>query len=380
MSDSFEDELDADPIGIFDDEVSNRINRIIWLLNKDKSLTKGNKETIVIEANRILKATTFFCKQMQKEKSQNISQNKGDIDNDLKIMIKDTINAALSQHNKQVSTTQPVKPSYSTITRTPTTKPALIINSMETVNNPEETFKNLKQSITFQDTNFAPTNIKYLSNNKIKIEFDKVEHRDITMKKIENPESKVRYEIPKNLKPSIILKGISTDIPSEELTTIISKQNDCIKQLIQSPQDLEFKFKKSNKNEKLYNAVFVTTPEIFKAVTQSRRINIDYYRIHASEYVPILQCYKCLKFGHTKNHCNHSKEICSFCATEGHDFRHCPFKQNPQRLKCHNCHEYNQKHKITDKTTSHSATSNTCPRVHTMMKNIQSRINYGPPK
>lgn len=372
--------MDNEPIQIYESEVMDRINLIMSLLTKDKSLTKANKETILIEANRVLKATSIFCKHLHEEKSKPTQHNQNN-NNEIKNMINDTIKAAFSQHIKLIPTTQPVKPSYSAITKTPTTtKPALIINSTTTVNNPEETLKNLKESITFKDTNFAPTHIKYLSNNKLKIEFDKIEQRDITMKKIEKPDSKVRYEIPKQLKPSFILKGIPTDIPSEELSQIITKQNDSIKNLLKSPDDLEFRFKKTNKNEKLYNAVFVTTPEIFKAVTQSRRINIDYYRIHTSEYIPILQCFKCLKFGHTKNHCNHSKEICSYCATEGHDFRHCPYKQNIQRLKCHNCQEFNQKHKITDKSTLHSATSNTCPRVQTMMKNIQTRVNYGPPK
>lgn len=350
-----------------------------------KILTKPNREKIILLANT---TKTNISSLLSMPTLQPCSVNTNTPQN-ITYIIKATVDETLTQLKHQNNLPiHPTKPSYSQVTKsptshtniTPTTKPALIVSTKKATTSSAETLKAWKSNITFRDTNFTPSKIKYISNNKLRIEFDSSEHRDITMKKTLKPECEINAEIPHTLKPSIIIKGIPLDIDHKELTSIIINQNDKIKQIINSPEDLQYKFKKNNKNPKLYNAIFTTTPTIFHNIISYGKINIDHYRIHVSEHIPLLQCYNCLKFGHTKTRCTQNKTICSYCANSGHDYSKCPHKNDTAKLKCFNCSEHSKKSQISTINTidfTHSATSNFCPQYTFMFNNIRNKINYG---
>lgn len=123
----------------------------------------------------------------------------------------------------------------------------------------------------------------------------------------------------------VILKGIHKDVSHDELADIIHYQNELVRSA-GSREELKFKFKKPNRNGNLYNAVFITTPSIFKAMIHSEKINIDHQRIHLEEFSPLLQCFKCLQFRHTRARCSSSDVICTHCASTEHTFKDCPVK------------------------------------------------------
>lgn len=54
----------------------------------------------------------------------------------------------------------------------PITKPALIVSPTVNVKNSEETLTKWKKGINFKNTNFSPSGVKLVSNNKIRVEFD----------------------------------------------------------------------------------------------------------------------------------------------------------------------------------------------------------------
>ncbi|XP_026327877.1 uncharacterized protein LOC113236103 [Hyposmocoma kahamanoa] len=60
----------------------------------------------------------------------------------------------------------------------PTTKPALIISPTKEVHSPAEILQKWKKYISFRDTNFSPASVKYVSNNKLRVEFDTEVQRD----------------------------------------------------------------------------------------------------------------------------------------------------------------------------------------------------------
>lgn len=275
--------------------------------------------------------------------------------------------AAAAARPREINPTPPIAPK---------TKPALVVSSKKNVLSSAETFRNFKDSVSFRDTTFAPANVKYISKNKIRVEFDNANHRDETLEKLKRPECSVVAEASKTLSPMVVLKGVSQDISADELVGILKNQNPEVKNAIVSDGDLIFRFKRGNRNKQLYNAVFMTSPPVWKAITSLVKLNIDYHRVHAEDYVPLLQCYKCLQFGHTKARCDRQVAVCSHCSLPGHEFRSCPEKNDTDKAQCHNCVEHakinNTKCKI-----DHSATSQECPRISFMLQTIRSRTDYG---
>lgn len=247
-------------------------------------------------------------------------------------------------------------------------------------NNPTSSANTLqawRDSVSFVDTNFSPANIKYVSNNKIRVEFDKPEHIEITLNKIISPQCKITAEPAKTLQPMVILKGVPKSVTQEELVDIITKQNDCISKNLSNESDLIYKFSLGNRNANLYNAVIQASQPVWRTIIANQSVNLNHNRIHVENYIPILQCFKCLQFGHTKKRCTNQTTICSHCSSTSHTYKDCAFKSNPQETRCHNCSEFNHKHNITNKNIAHSATSAYCPRHIQTKRKVQTKINYG---
>ncbi|KAI5633250.1 hypothetical protein NE865_14060 [Phthorimaea operculella] len=372
------------PVTIYKEKILNLTKEIKAKLTEGKSLTKANKNTILQLLIDVQDATTSHCIECAGSSKPSDTPSSTALDRATIAVIKDTIKEEVAKIQKTIES----KPSYSSILKNtpsakpkkvkiPTTKPAIIISPTKEVFSSAEMHEIVKKNITFKDTNFAPANIRYVSNNKISMEFDEPEQVETTLKKIHESNCPIKAEKSKKLKPMFILKGISKERATEELTELISRQNEAIKKAITSQEDLVFKFRRNNVKEDLYNAVFMTTPTIWRAAVAAGKVNIDHQRIHIEEYTPLLQCYKCLQFGHTRLRCTNENTICSHCSAMTHNFKDCPVKSDKSKVNCYNCDKHLKKHNSNLDVPNHAATSKDCPKVIQMTENLRTRIDYG---
>lgn len=256
----------------------------------------------------------------------------------------------------------------------PVTAPAILVSSKSKDSTKEATVKSFSAAVKFRNLDFAPSKIQPLSNNKIRVEFDCEEHRVKTLECLEKCEQLAVANI-KHLKPMVILKGVSKEIPKEELTEILLRQNPAVRNACEKPEDFTLRFIRKNQKDQLYNAVFLTSPKVFRAIMDLTKLCVDYLRVHAQEFSPFLQCYKCLQFGHTRKHCSSETAVCSHCAGK-HELERCPVKDDRSKVYCFNCITHNQKYNGNE-DVKHLATAVTCPRVKAISRKVAQRIDYG---
>ncbi|XP_049885789.1 uncharacterized protein LOC126380440 [Pectinophora gossypiella] len=97
----------------------------------------------------------------------------------------------------------------------------------------------------------------------------------------------------------------------------------------------------------------------FLSTTRPDHVIYDRIWFTVSEYIkPLLQCFKCYKFGHGSGACK-GDQICSICAGD-HFFKDC---DNPTSLKCSNCFG------------PHTAVSYSCPIKSAKNKEIKDKIS-----
>ncbi|XP_037303440.1 uncharacterized protein LOC119193812 [Manduca sexta] len=276
-------------------------------------------------------------------------------------------------HNRRAVPYQPKPP-----TSVPKTRPAIIVTpkSDDKIHNSEDAVKLFKQSISFRNTGYAPARLQAISKNKLRVEFERAEERDDTLKKLQGaPE--VRAEPARHLKPMVMLKGITIDTPPEQLTNIILEQNPAIATLVANGAQFRYRLRKDNRNPKYYNAAFIADPAVWRWITGAGRICVDYQRVHAENFSPFMQCYRCLQFGHTRAKCEATTTPCAHCAKSDHSTDKCPSLEGP--ATCYNCTLYNTRYN-NKADTSHRATAAGCPRVRLMKDRIHSRVDYGVPQ
>lgn len=97
----------------------------------------------------------------------------------------------------------------------------------------------------------------------------------------------------------------------------------------------------------------------FLSSSRPDHVTYDYIWFSVKEYVkPLLQCYKCYKFGHGSGSCK-SQQVCSICSGS-HFFKVC---DNPNNIRCVNC------------SGEHIAISFSCPVKSRKIAEIKNRIN-----
>ncbi|PZC80614.1 hypothetical protein B5X24_HaOG214181 [Helicoverpa armigera] len=341
--------------------VNTKIEAARLLLTSGKSLSRDNKNKIVDIFNDIINIGNHTASinseplrydTQSTQNSHNLLELKSSIISDLTGIIKTEINSLKNTFN----TPQPKSPaSYAAIAagRTsitaplaspiPVSKPALILSPASEESTAIETLKEFRTSVSFKDTKFSPADVKFVSNSKVRVEFDSVEQRDITLDKVKQAKCSLTAEPCRKLRPMIILKGVSNSIPCEQLSNIITTQNTFDTSIASG--DIIFKFKRANRNSQLYNAVFLTAPPLWREIIRKGKINVDHQRVHVEEHVPLLQCYTCMQFGHTRKNCSSENPVCSHCSSITHQYKDCPVKRENSALDCYNCIHHNEQFK-----------------------------------
>ena len=259
----------------------------------------------------------------------------------------------------------------------PKSRPALILESADAnVKTSKDVLDVWKQKISFKDSDFAPAKVQPVSNNKVRVEFDNVQQRDATLRKLTSVK-KLKAEQARKLRPLVILKGIVKDVKPDEVISLIKSQNPSICSAVQSDDDLKKRFVRNNKKDSLFNIVLEVSPSIRLQMLTQGRLNVDHQRVRVEDFSAFIQCFKCLQFGHTQAKCESTTPSCSHCASKEHSFKDCPDKKDDKKLKCANCHAEGVKHQRTVNDV-HSATSvKKCPIVKSMIQRINARTDYG---
>lgn len=357
---------------------------IISTITEGKSVTSVNKKKIMDFAKAIMESTkTITSSYSAFTRAAEIPLSEPSVDvsslrDEISKVIKEEIGKALNERpnlgtpKSYVSAvkTLPPKP-----VERPVSKPALIVSAKDKLNTKDEMLQVWRKSISYRDSNYAPAKIQHVSNNKIRVEFDCAEHQADTMNRLSEANSKVVAEPAKLLKPMVELKGLYAETPVDDLLDMIKHQNEPIKSLITDDGDMVLKFQRRNKNQKLYNAVLMVTPRIWHKMLELGTINVDHQRVHVEEFVPLLQCYKCLQFGHTLKRCTSEHAACSHCGGNNHSFSNCAQKDK-KTPSCFNCLGHNHKYG-TSKKVDHGATSYFCPIRQSMKNKLVLRIDYG---
>ncbi|XP_050355205.1 uncharacterized protein LOC126776601 [Nymphalis io] len=73
----------------------------------------------------------------------------------------------------------------------------------------------------------------------------------------------------------------------------------------------------------------VLSPEAWKRFTQAGKIYVGFGRCSVEDQPPLIQCAKCLGYGHTKQLCRAKGDTCSYCSGD-HTGKDCPTKRKAE--------------------------------------------------
>lgn len=208
--------------------------------------------------------------------------------------------------------------------------------------------------------------ISYARKNGVKIEASSPDLQKVR----NNPElAKAGLKIVENLKtdPRIIIYGISAGMSSDEIREELIAQN------LKETRDMHLKviyIYPVKDGRRTTSCAVEISPQVRNLLIARGRIFLRFSACTFSDHVRVLQCFKCLGFGHRAAECK-SDPLCGYCAG-AHEMRNCRVREQPPR--CGNCNRNRTTRTVEDRHSALDAKK--CPILCSKIKDRITNINY----
>ncbi|CAK1579810.1 unnamed protein product [Parnassius mnemosyne] len=211
---------------------------------------------------------------------------------------------------------------------------ALLIESSDPRHTSEDVVSTIKDNIDVVQLGVGVNNVRRVRNQKVVITCNTEEDRSKLQSAIKNSAKKLTVSKSSTKNPLIKLLGISNDLNNKKLEEALVKQNVKLFKDIEK-DDIKIKVLRRIKGRTaaVSNIVIEVSPWVWKAL-KDQKVHVGYQIVPAIDQSPIVQCYRCMGFGHRANECAADKSTCGYCAGE-HDSRQCP--RNNGAPSCANC-------------------------------------------
>jgi hypothetical protein len=243
-----------------------------------------------------------------------------------------------------------------------------------------QTTRVVRQIAEKHKLNTGVKNIKSIAKGGIIINcINKIESIKL-INKINEESQDLTASVAKKRWPKIAIYGVNGDIQENELINEILAKNQLIadyfegKSIDERNTELKMKFKLRKKSRFQENSfVIEVSPQLKNNVfNQIEKLNIGWKACRFSEFISIIRCFKCQKFGHKSMDCKESHEVCGHC-TESHKSKECPKSEGEHC--CINCKRFNDLKKQNIFATNHSSFSNACESFKRIKNLVISKID-----
>ncbi|OWR46781.1 TRAS3 protein, partial [Danaus plexippus plexippus] len=113
-------------------------------------------------------------------------------------------------------------------------------------------------------------------------------------------------------------------------------------------------YRRKARNPHQVHVVLQVSPQVWRKLTEAGTIYIDIQGLTAEDQSPLVQCTRCLGYGHGRRNCKETVDLCSHCGG-GHDRTKCPSRVNGRPPVCRNCD------RAGFQEAGHNAFSGDCP-------------------
>lgn len=232
---------------------------------------------------------------------------------------------------------------------------SIIVASTDEQETGEQVYERIRKVINAKEEGARIDRIRKVKDRKIIVSCRSEEELKRVKRKIEEEEGQLSAENIKNKDPLIILYGVLNCNTDEDIVRAIRVQNKNILRDVNGEDDrIEIKYRRKARNPLTSHVVVKVSPRIWQCVTAAGAVHVDMQRIRAADQSPLMQCSRCLGYGHGKRFCAEAVDVCSHCGG-AHLKTECPDFLTDTPPSCINCH------KAKMNRTDHNAFSNDCP-------------------
>lgn len=265
---------------------------------------------------------------------------------------------ALTQQLKQSS------PTYANVLAGPPPKkqghsrPAamhtVIVSSTDELETGEEVLEKIRKVVKATEGEVRVERVRKGKDRKIVMGCRTKEDLDKVKERLNTAREELRTEEVKNKDPLVVLKDVLSFHTDEEVLKALKNQNPQHFKDLGTEERVEVKYRRKARNQHLTHIVLKVSPLLWNRLTYAEAVHLDLQKVKVADQSPLIQCTRCLAYGHGRRHCEEEEDVCSHCGGP-HLKAKCETWRAGENPSCRNCHIAKLEQ------TKHNAFSNECP-------------------
>lgn len=231
----------------------------------------------------------------------------------------------------------------------------VVVTSQDEGDTGEQVLTKVREAVDAKEGWVKVERVRKGKDRKVIMSCGSVEDRRKVKERIEKAGKHLIVEEVKNKDPLLMLRDVLSMNTDEDVLKAFRNQNkDVLKDLREEDLKMEVKYRRRARNPHTTHMVLSVSPAIWRRATEAGTIHIDLQRIRVSDQSPLVQCSRCLGYGHSKRFCKDPADLCSHCGGL-HLNADCPERKIGADPVCRNCEITGQDR------TDHNAFSQECP-------------------
>lgn len=232
---------------------------------------------------------------------------------------------------------------------------SIIVTSEKESDSGEAVLNKVREAIDAKEGWVRVTKVRKAKDSKIIMSCDTREEREKVKARLEKAGKQLIVEDIKNKDPLVILKDVLLINSDQDVIKALKNQNKAIFHgLDEEEQRVAIKYRRKARNPHTGHIVVSTSPKIWRRMIDAGALHIDLQHIGVSDQSPLVQCSRCLGYGHSKRFCKEAVDLCSHCGGP-HLRTECADWLAGAAPNCRNCSKADLGH------AEHNTFSNECP-------------------
>lgn len=319
-----------------------RLYNIVKELEKEKNGKMGN-ETGKTSKERKETVEQSDLQVKMEEHTRMLRENSRKID-ELRVVIEDKMTYANVTATK-VGKRSPERSAFH----------SLVVTSEKETDTGETVLNKVREAIDAKQGWVKVSRVRKAKDCKIIMSCDSKEEREKVRNRLATAGKHLIVEDVKNKDPLIILKDVLLVNSDEDVLKAMRNQNRAIfRDLDEEENRIAIKYRRKARNPHTGHIVVSTSPKIWRRAVDAGALHIDLQLIRVADQSPLVQCSRCLSYGHSKRFCKETVDLCGHCGGP-HLRANCPEWLAGTAPVCRNCT------KAELGRTDHDAFGQECP-------------------
>lgn len=198
--------------------------------------------------------------------------------------------------------------------REPSALHTLVVSSKIEEETGDEVLERVRKAVDAREGWIRVEKVRKGKNRKVIMGCDSEEERKKVRARLETAAEHLVVEDVKNKDPLLILRDVLKVHTDDEVLKSLRNQNrEIFDDLNEEEKRATIKYRRRARNPHNCHIVLTVSPIVWRRALEMRKLRIDLQRVIAEDQSPLVQCTRCLGYGHGKKLCKEPADLCSHC-------------------------------------------------------------------